>query len=220
MRSRSSVPEVRAGGLPLSPIQLSAALHALATGIALAVLLWPERGSEPIDFELVEQARQSTSVSPPVAPEKPRLEPRKRRGVFGASRKSITSDAPDAEKVKAGNTVAKKRDDTRLSSSDADSLPIPADEFMVSEMPSLAEEVRVPYPAAARAKGVQGAVVMDLLVDAEGRVRDARRVSGPGSGLDEAALEAVRSFRFKPARIQDKAVAVRIRYAYRFVLER
>jgi protein TonB len=61
--------------------------------------------------------------------------------------------------------------------------------------------------------------VMDILVDGAGTVREAKLVNGPGAGLDEAALEAVKRFRFKPAEVDGKPVAVRIRYAYRFVLE-
>src|SRR5262249_5547017 len=150
-------------------------------------------------------------------PEKPKEEPKKPRAVYGASRKSVTSE--EGIDVKAGNTVAKAPDEEKLRPEDADSLPIPTDEYLVTQMPQLASEVRVPYPEEARKRGVQGAVVMDILIDAAGKVREATLVSGPASGLDEAALSAVRGFQFKPARMQDQAVAVRIRYAYRFVLE-
>ena len=61
---------------------------------------------------------------------------------------------------------------------------------------------------------------MDILIDATGHVRDAKLLQGPDESLNQAALAAVRGFVFKPAMVQDKPVAVRIRYAYRFVLER
>ncbi|RYZ73549.1 MAG: energy transducer TonB, partial [Proteobacteria bacterium] len=53
-----------------------------------------------------------------------------------------------------------------------------------------------------------------------GKVRQANLVSGPGYGMNEAALQAIGSFEFEPAQVGEQAVAVRIRYSYRFVLER
>jgi TonB family protein len=61
---------------------------------------------------------------------------------------------------------------------------------------------------------------MDLLIDAEGRVRSAEFVQGPEASLNDAAMAAVKGFKFLPAKLQDRAVAVKIRYAYKFVLER
>jgi TonB family protein len=48
----------------------------------------------------------------------------------------------------------------------------------------------VPYPAAARNKGVQGTVVVEVKLDASGNVGDAHVVSGPDE-LRHAALESV-----------------------------
>lgn len=101
-----------------------------------------------------------------------------------------------------------------------DGLPVAADELLVTEMPALQSEVRTPYPEEARSRGIQGAVKMDLLIDENGVVRDVRLLEGPGYGLNEAALAAVRAFRFSPAKVVEKSVAVRVRYSYRFILDR
>ena len=61
---------------------------------------------------------------------------------------------------------------------------------------------------------------MDLLIDSDGKVRDAQLVSSPSPLLSDAALAAIRSFEFSPAKIKEQSVAVKIRYSYRFVLER
>jgi periplasmic protein TonB len=179
------------------------------------------RISSIVEISVLEKARENP-VIPTLA--EPRVQARPvakaRQGVFGLSRKALTASDSDGEELKAGNTVAKAPDEKRLSPEDADALPIPTDEYLVTRMPELSAEIRIPYPEQARAKGIQGAVVMDLLVDASGAVREARLVSGPGEGLTEAALKAVRAFRFRPALVQEKPVAVRIRYAYRFVLEK
>jgi periplasmic protein TonB len=146
------------------------------------------------------------------------------RAVFGISRRALTEGKSSSEEsagieVKAGNTLAVAPDDKTLRPDDAESLPIPTEEFLVTEMPRLLAEVRIPYPKEAKEKGIEGPVVMGLLIDVDGNVRDATLLEGPGHGLDEAAMEAVRRLRFSPAKVEKKAVAVRIRYIYRFVLE-
>ncbi len=118
-----------------------------------------------------------------------------------------------------GNTVAKAPDNENLDPNDDGKLPIPEDEYLLSSMPSLVSEVHIPYPAQARSENIEGPVVMDLLIDAQGRVRKAELISGPGHGLNEAALAAIEGFQFRPGQIGEKTVAVKIRYTYRFVLE-
>jgi len=178
--------------------------------------------SEPVEIELLEKIAESPQAAlnldkPPAPKPKPKIEPRQ---VFGASRKSLTSDDPRVGvEVKAGNTVAKAPDDLKLRPDDADSLPIPTEEYLVSQMPVLIGDFRVPYPPAAKKAGISGGVILDLLIDQAGAVRQATIVDGPGYGLNEAAQEAARKLKFKPARIESQAVAVKIRYAYRFVLD-
>jgi len=57
--------------------------------------------------------------------------------------------------------------------------------------------VRPVYPASAQWARVQGSVVIDCLIDARGRVVDARVVEGIPL-LNEAALTAVRQWRYTP----------------------
>lgn len=57
------------------------------------------------------------------------------------------------------------------------------------------------YPAAAREQGIEGTVLLDVLVLPDGRVGDARlRRSSGSAALDAAALEAVRTWTFAPGR--------------------
>lgn len=86
----------------------------------------------------------------------------------------------------------------------------------VSEPPVLLDEVRAAYPDAARTAGITGEVVLLLTIDAEGRVAEAHKLSGPGHGLDEAALAAIWRFRFRPAQSDGQPVATVIRYIYSF----
>jgi protein TonB len=118
--------------------------------------------------------------------------------------------------VKQGNTLAKEQDQKQLE--DDRTLPIPQADYLVSSMPVLMNEFRVPYPEEAKAQRKQGAVVMDLLIDEKGRVRKVSVLSGPGHGLNEAAEGAAYKLQFKPAEIEGKSVAVKIKYTYHFVL--
>ncbi len=205
----------------LPPWAGSVVLHSiLLLGVA-AVFKVGEVARESVTQDMVIYEAPTVGAKPstivPVARPQAKAAENK-RAVFGANRKSLTAD--DGLDVKAGNTIAKEADDKVLKESDPDELPIPVDEYVVSQMPQLINEVRVAYPPDAKKNGIQGAVVMDILVDIKGVVRDAVLVQGPGFGLNEAALSAVRRFQFQPARVEQKPVAVRIRYSYRFVLEK
>ncbi len=208
--------------LPNAGLRVSAAIHLGFAGATLLLVYGLPHSSE-VEMTIIDAPVAAPQGVKAVALERPKPAEAKvkPKGVFGVSPKSAPeASAPSDVGVKAGNTIAKAPDQDQLKPGDADSLPIPADEFLVTQMPKLLSEVRVAYPPEAKKQGVQGAVVMDLLIDGEGRVREARLLEGPGNGLNEAALEAARGFRFVPAKIEDKTVAVRIRYAYRFVLER
>lgn len=75
------------------------------------------------------------------------------------------------------------------------------------------------YPAAARADGVEGDVRLELIVADAGTVENARVVRGIGHGLDEAALQAVRQFRFAPATKDGHPVHVRMGWSMQFRLQ-
>jgi protein TonB len=66
------------------------------------------------------------------------------------------------------------------------------------------------YTEEARRAKTQGTCILGLIVDAEGHPRDIRIVRGLGSGLDAKAIDAVRQWRFEPARKDGKPVNVLI----------
>ncbi|HEX4048025.1 MAG TPA: energy transducer TonB, partial [Elusimicrobiota bacterium] len=55
------------------------------------------------------------------------------------------------------------------------------------------------YPGVARQQGKDGRVVVSILLDAEGRVRDARLLQGSYDVLNEVALRKIRDAVFTPA---------------------
>ena len=77
-----------------------------------------------------------------------------------------------------------------------------------------------PYPMLAREQGLEGVVVLSVLVRPDGRVEDARVASSSGAAvLDDAALAAVRSWLFTPAtrggRPVESIVEVPVKFALR-----
>ena len=61
---------------------------------------------------------------------------------------------------------------------------------------------------------------LTLDVDEQGRVAAVEVVEPAGHGFDEAAVTAARQFEFAPARLGEQTVAVKVRFTYRFVLEK
>ena len=140
--------------------------------------------------------------------------------VFGLNRNSYTDDSKESNgiAVKIGNTTAKASDREILKATDSDSLPEPTEEYLVSQMPKVINEVRPNYPKTAREKQLEGSVVLDVLIDQSGNVRHVAVVESADVFKDEA-VNAMKKFKFSPANINGKAVAVKIRYVIKFKLE-
>ena len=84
--------------------------------------------------------------------------------------------------------------------------------------PSIEREVKPVYTEDGRRRGVEGDVVMEVVVRADGTIGNVRVLQGLGSGLDQRAIDAVRQWRFFPARRQGTAVDVMVEIAVEFRL--
>jgi protein TonB len=89
----------------------------------------------------------------------------------------------------------------------------------VSSRARLLEGTPPEYPPAARAAAVEADLPLEIVVDAGGTVVDARLLKHAGYGLDEAALRAVRGYRFIPAQRAGHGVSVRMRWVVDFRLD-
>lgn len=74
--------------------------------------------------------------------------------------------------------------------------------------PKLLHKVEAEYSEAGRAAGVQGVVVLRIVVDADGNVTAPTVITSLGWGLDEKAIEAVKQWKFTPGYKDGKPVAV------------
>ncbi|NOZ04415.1 MAG: energy transducer TonB [FCB group bacterium] len=96
---------------------------------------------------------------------------------------------------------------------------IPYDEPPVPIGGYAAIQRNVEYPEIAREAGIEGTVIIQAFVDKKGRVTQTVVLSGlPNTGLNEAAMDAIRKTRFKPAKQRDRAVGVWISIPVNFKL--
>jgi TonB family protein len=82
----------------------------------------------------------------------------------------------------------------------------------------LVQSAAAAYPQGARADDREGEVGVEIVVDREGRVIEARVTRPAGYGFDAAALTAVRAYRFSPAQREGHAVRVRMPWSVQFRL--
>jgi TonB family protein len=66
------------------------------------------------------------------------------------------------------------------------------------------------YTEEARNAKLQGVVVLVIIVDTSGSVTDCKVIKPLGLGLDEKAVEIVKTWKFKPAMIDGSPVPVRV----------
>jgi len=65
------------------------------------------------------------------------------------------------------------------------------------------------YPEIAQEAGIEGTVIVQAFINKEGNVEDVVIVKGiPKTGLNEAAINAVKKTKWKPAKQRDRAVGV------------
>ncbi len=64
------------------------------------------------------------------------------------------------------------------------------------------------YTEIARRARIQGTVIIDATIDEEGNVIDAKILKGLAFGLDDAALAAVKAWKFEPGTLNGRPVAV------------
>ncbi|HVO10927.1 MAG TPA: TonB family protein [Vicinamibacteria bacterium] len=84
-------------------------------------------------------------------------------------------------------------------------------------VPKKTKHVQPVYPPEAIAQGLRGIVILDLVIDPNGRVTSATVVRSV-PGLDEAAIAAAKQWQYEPARMGGKAVSVRLTQAITFSL--
>ena len=91
--------------------------------------------------------------------------------------------------------------------------------YALSEKPEVINKVEPVYPDLARKAGIEGMVVVKVLIDTKGNV-DKVEVVKSHPMLDDAAIEAAKQFKFKPGKQRDRYVRVWMTIPFTFRLKK
>lgn len=117
-------------------------------------------------------------------------------GVVGSVAPPVAPSAPEPPKPQSGPVRAAQ-------------LP---------ELPRKTVDVRPLYPEVARLAHIEGTVVLEAVLDTSGRVTQLKVIKSV-SLLDQAALEAVRQWRYTPSLYGGRPVSVLMTVTVRFTLQ-
>jgi len=93
-------------------------------------------------------------------------------------------------------------------------------EFVAYDTPPRPKHIVKPrYPEIAKKAGIEGTVILQLLVDVTGKVLKTKVLKGLTPDINKAAQQAAYATTFYPAKQRDKAVKVWVSYPVRFILE-
>jgi periplasmic protein TonB len=130
-----------------------------------------------------------------------------------------TSDAPGVD-VGVPGGIDLPGQDFRIEPPPAPAPALQQPTRLHSGMQPPRKTVNVPprYPANAQAARIEGLVVLDAVIDAAGRVNDVRVIRSIPL-LDQAAIDAVRQWRFTPTLLNGEAVPILMTVTVRFTLK-
>lgn len=84
--------------------------------------------------------------------------------------------------------------------------------------PTLIKKIEPAYPAEAKEAGTEGTVVLEIRIDAKGKVEAVKVLRGSAEILNKAAADAVKQWEYEPMIIDGKAQAVLATVTVRFAL--
>lgn len=87
------------------------------------------------------------------------------------------------------------------------------------QKPEKISEVFPVYTEIARKARIQGVVILQTIIDKEGNITDVKVLKGLPMGLAEAAVDAVKQWKYKPATLNGKPVAVYFNLTVQFNLQ-
>ena len=116
------------------------------------------------------------------------------------------------------------RDPPPITDSGKDKMPdppptAPGDQEKATQ-PVLIQQVKPDYTPEALKAGIQGSVKLRIGIDEKGQVEEAEVVGPLDPGLDQKAIEAVKKWKFQPAMMKGKPVAMRSRVELEFHIEK
>jgi TonB family protein len=190
----------RRGGWPLAASALLhlAAVAALALGAGRGPAV--HRGERQIDVVFLREALESGSpaTAAPASPAERRAARERQAMLDRLVQPTIVPETaiPGAAAKRQAGAGADPAGGTAAAEPD---LPVAAGGNVTGPEIVESSRVRPDYPEAAQRAGLEGQVVLRAVIDRQGRARDVQVMRGLGLGLDEAAVAAVRRWKFRPA---------------------
>ncbi len=158
--------------------------------------------------------------SPDAPPEIPKIE---RPPIAEGERPSIEPELPKIPTTRPDRPSIFNEMETDIPDADIgldDTVNVPVVDITDNTVPPKAIHKPKPkYPERARHAGKEGVVKLEATIGIDGKARDIKVRAGIGMGCDEAAIEALKRSRFKPAQKDGKPVTIRIIVPYRFKIE-
>ena len=221
----------------VNAILLSVAIHGF---IAVALIAYLEYAPQPdvlatldlssVELSFAETVDEAAAVAPSPAsvgravPSPPQEE----RPPEAKLEKSIRREPgeikfPEPKEDARLKTEDVKAKDERRETEDKKAVntpPVAPRQARLDAPPKPKQSIKPKYPKGAQQRGEQGDVTLEIRVTAEGTVDNVKvAVSSGFSELDEAAIKAVRSAKFSPARSGREAVASVARLKLSFKLK-
>lgn len=225
LRSRRRAEDTdMARALPGACLLIALMLVAAGLGVPEAPIALPEVPMPRIDLAPLPQFERPRIASPVLVPttriastEPARIVPVDRPVVPTPPEERASGATGEPSSVGAAGSGGAVSQGTDLCVECLDADPATPGYVWREVMPSAVHIVKPQYPDLARSAGVEGTVRVWALVGRDGRVEDVR-VHASVPMLDEAALQAVRSWRFTPARTGDQPVRSWVSIPLRFRL--
>ncbi|HSK78085.1 MAG TPA: energy transducer TonB [Thermoanaerobaculia bacterium] len=195
------------------PRDRKTALWALGIALVLhAVILvarMPDWGPDPVRVDApVEQAMKVQFLEPPPpAPPPPTPEPPKPE-VKKIARPDPTPDEPEPVVEPEPQPAPEESPVTTAPAAPAQTGPI---RVSAGQGPGLIKRVEPIYPPVARATRLQGKVVLDAVIRADGSVSDVTVIESANPMFDQAAIVALKQWRFTPGN-QDVIMSLTVHF--------
>ncbi len=205
------------------PLQPTTTLAKPLPGQRITVSL----GERKTTVQSVPEAKQSKSTPSPKPVPKPRSEPKLQvKAEPKPKTKAALKPKPQALLQKERSSVASGPEETNhlpvpqaptTTAKDLPSAPPPQQQAIQQAAPLYRENPPPKYPRLARRRNLEGVVLLSVLVDEFGKVRECEVANSSGHNvLDKAALKAVRCWRFTPGTVGGKPQEMWVKVPIRF----
>lgn len=171
----------------------------------------------------VQEVVKTPPAKPKVKPHKPKPQTVKKPVPYFEQVPSKSVAKPQPEKVERTAETAQKPAPTpnqQPSQPTAASQGITSQPILVDKPALVSAQVQPRYPRIARKRGIEGTVMYEIWLDAQGNQIKQQLLSSSGTeALDQSALEAIKQWKFSPHILDGVPVAHRIHIPIRFKLE-